>query len=142
MRFNLSRPLHVLNTLATCLRVMRHSFGRRHPFSSCVLFCFALVALALTLCPPTRAQEFDTVLDIKQWLAQTEHQGTIAPGTVITTQNWQQYKEFMPPGMQQMFAGSLYWKIPPDARITIDPPRPTPVSKYYLQATEQFGNQT
>ena len=121
---------------------MNRRFGRTNPFPTCAVFCLGLIVFMLMLCSSTRAQNFDTVPDMKAWLAETQHQGTLAPGTVITTQNWQQYKEFMPPGMQQMFAGSLYWKVPPDARMTIDPPRPMPVSKYYLQATEQFGNQT
>ena len=142
MRFKLSRSLDCLNVIVVLRTLMNRRFGRTDPFPTCAVFCLGLIVFMLMLCSLTRAQNFDTVPDMKAWLAETEHQGTLAPGTVITTQNWQQYKEFMPPGMQQMFAGSLYWKVPPDARMTIDPPRPTPVSKYYLQATEQFGNQT
>src|SRR5713226_9859931 len=39
---------------------------------------------------------------------------TIAPGTVITMQNWQQYKQFMPDGMVWLFGGQYFWKMPAD----------------------------
>ena len=31
---------------------------------------------------------------------------TIPPGTVITAQNWQQYRQFMPDGMVVLFQGN------------------------------------
>jgi Protein of unknown function (DUF1329) len=142
MGYKLRSPLNHGSASTSCRTAMSNGLSPRTTLSCSAFICIALVVLLMSLSSPAHTQDFDTVPEIKQWLAQTEHQGTIAPGTVITTQNWQQYKEFMPPGMQQMFAGSLYWKIPADARMTIDPTTPTPVSKYYIQATEQFGNQT
>jgi hypothetical protein len=32
--------------------------------------------------------------------------GSIPPGTTITIQNWQQYKQYMTEGMQTLFAGT------------------------------------
>ena len=126
----------------------KHAFLARHMDAIsrpiyrilCLLFVIATFEDPFTIA--VHAQDVDTVAEMKAWLTQTAHQGTIAPGTVITMQNWQQYKEFMPYGMQQMFAGSFYWKLPADAQMTIAPSALTPVSKYYVQAGEQFGAQT
>jgi hypothetical protein len=32
---------------------------------------------------------------MQDWLKQTDHQGTIAPGTKINIRDWQQYRQFM-----------------------------------------------
>src|SRR5690348_13848332 len=40
--------------------------------------------------------------------------GAIPPGTVITMQNWQQYRQYMPDGMAALFAGQYFWKMPAD----------------------------
>ncbi|MGH7839035.1 MAG: hypothetical protein ACREQC_14580, partial [Candidatus Binataceae bacterium] len=42
-------------------------------------------------------------------------------GTVITAQNWNQYKEFMPDGMIKLFAGEYSLKIPSDVQMEIGP---------------------
>ncbi len=34
--------------------------------------------------------------------------GSIAPGTVTTMQNWQNYRQFMPDGMAAMFEGKYF----------------------------------
>ena len=46
---------------------------------------------------------------------------TIAPGTVITMQNWQNYKQFMPDGMAAFFQGKYFWKMAPDVRMPVGP---------------------
>ncbi len=35
---------------------------------------------------------------------------SIPPGTIITTQNWQNYRQFMPDGMAAMFEGKYFWR--------------------------------
>lgn len=82
-----------------------------------------------------------TIMSMGQWLAMTEHQGTIAPGTKITMQNWQQYKQFMPPGMIALFEGDYFWKIPQDVEMDVGPTRHLPTSKYYMDATEKYASQ-
>ena len=42
-------------------------------------------------------------------------------GTKITTANWQQYKQFMPLGMQKLFEGEYYWKMPADVEMDVGP---------------------
>ncbi|HVN91905.1 MAG TPA: DUF1329 domain-containing protein [Candidatus Binataceae bacterium] len=66
---------------------------------------------------------------------------TIAPGTAITMENWQQYKDFMPEGMVALFEGKYFWKMPPDIRIEIAPTELHPLPKNYLEATEKYSGQ-
>jgi hypothetical protein len=68
-------------------------------------------------------------------------QGTITPGTVITMQNWQQYKDFMTDGMVALFEGKYFWKMPPDIRIEVAPTELHPLPKNYLAATEKYSGQ-
>lgn len=68
-------------------------------------------------------------------------QDTIAPGTTITMQNWQQYKAFMPDGMVKLFQGQFFWKLPQDLAIEIGPTRNIPLPAGYTQATEQYSSQ-
>ncbi len=67
---------------------------------------------------------------------------TITPGTKITTQNWQQYRAFMPDGMQELFEGKYFWKMPADVEIEVGPTVIHPLPPGYQEATEKFGNQT
>ena len=41
------------------------------------------------------------------------------PGTVITMQNWQQYKDVMEQGLQILFSGQYFWKFPADFQMEI-----------------------
>lgn len=66
---------------------------------------------------------------------------TIAPGTVITTQNWRDYKQFMPDSMAVLFSGEYFWKIPDGAQIVVGPTRDHPLPKPYLEATEKYSAQ-
>lgn len=66
---------------------------------------------------------------------------TIPPGTKITSTNWQQYKQFMPVGMQALLSGSYFWHLPKDFVIEVGPTRPFPLPKLYMEATEKYGSQ-
>jgi hypothetical protein len=46
---------------------------------------------------------------------------SIPPGTLITMQNWENYKQFMPDGMIWLFEGKYFWKMPPDVEIGVGP---------------------
>jgi hypothetical protein len=66
---------------------------------------FLLLGLILGPLLPGFARD-DEVQDImKAWMVGTKDQGSIPPGTKITMQNWQQYKQFMPVGMIALFEG-------------------------------------
>jgi Protein of unknown function (DUF1329) len=66
---------------------------------------------------------------------------TIPVGTKITMQNWQQYKQFMPDGMIELFEGKYFWKMPPDVEIDIGPTVNFPQPKTYMDATERYSGQ-
>src|SRR5260370_14169 len=66
---------------------------------------------------------------------------SIPPGTVITQQNWQQYKDFMNPALQGMWAGTYGWKFPPDFQMPIGPTRHYPPPPQFLKYTEQYSSQ-
>jgi hypothetical protein len=66
---------------------------------------------------------------------------TIAPGTRITAQNWQQYKDFMPVGMQQLWAGKFFWRLPANAQMAVGATTPTPLPKQYRADTEKYSSQ-
>jgi hypothetical protein len=65
----------------------------------------------------------------------------IAPGTIITMQNWQKYRQFMSDGMVAMFEGKYFWKMPPDVQMEVGPTNIVPLPKNYLAATEKYAGQ-
>src|SRR6202030_2536232 len=54
-------------------------------------------------------------------------EGIAQPGTVITMQNWQQYKNSMEEGLQVLFKGDYFWKFPADFRMEIGPTHEYPL---------------
>ena len=69
-------------------------------------FSYTLVCalvLAMSVAGAARAQiKYDP--NNYDALASADSSETITPGTRITLQNWQQYKKFMPIGVQAMFS--------------------------------------
>ncbi len=59
--------------------------------------------------------------------------GTIAPGTRITIDNWRQYQQFMPMGMQELFSGRRLWKMPKEVEINVGPTVINPLPKAYTE---------
>jgi hypothetical protein len=43
----------------------------------------------------------------------------VKPGTVITKQNWMQYKDCFSYGEQRLWQGDLFWKMPDDVEIHV-----------------------
>jgi hypothetical protein len=66
---------------------------------------------------------------------------SIPAGTIITMQNWQTYRRFMPDGMVAMFEGKYFWKMPPDVQMEVRPTSLVPLPKNYLEATEKYSGQ-
>ncbi len=66
---------------------------------------------------------------------------SIPPGTRITMQNWENYKQFMPDGMIWLFEGKYFWKMPPDVEIIVGPTVIHPLPKTYREATERYSKQ-
>ena len=85
------------------------------------LIVLSIGMLMLLLPSMSWAQASTDRSEIDQWIKASANEGDIPIGTKITTQNWQQYKNFLPLGMQKLFAGIYYWKIPPDAVLEVGP---------------------
>jgi hypothetical protein len=65
----------------------------------------------------------------------------IPPGTKITAQNWQHYRQFMSEGMIALFEGSHFWRMPDDVVIEVGQTKSIPLPAKYLQDTKRnFGN--
>ena len=65
----------------------------------------------------------------------------IPPGTVITHANWEQYKQFMPDGMQVLWEGKYHWKFPPDFQIVVGPEHHYAPPKVYTDNTKKYAGQ-
>src|ERR1700674_1862607 len=61
-----------------------------------------------------------------------EKQAPLPVGTVITTQNWEQYKDYMPGWMQILFSGQYGYKLGPNQQIVVGPTIPKSLPKAYL----------
>ena len=79
-----------------------------------------------------------------QQLARSTSAETIEPRTQIGATNWQHYKQFLPIGLQALFSGAYFWKIPNDPNfvITVAPTRSNPLPSKFLRDTEQYAKQT
>jgi len=66
---------------------------------------------------------------------------SITPGTRITTQNWRSYRYFMSDGMQALFNGKYFWKMPASAEIVVGPTRINPPPKTFMEAAEKYSSQ-
>jgi len=104
-------------------------------FASALLLCLALVRTARA------AVAFDA--SAYAALASADSKSTIPDGTRITIANWQQYKQFMPIGMQAVFAGSYNWKLDasPDSTVVVGPTIFAPQPKQFLSDTEKYSSQ-
>jgi Protein of unknown function (DUF1329) len=65
----------------------------------------------------------------------------LVPGTIITMQNWHTYREYMPDGMAELFAGKYFWRMPQDVEMDVGPTLIHPLPRNYLAATEKYANQ-
>src|SRR5216684_554068 len=108
--------------------------------------CFGILASAFLLCAllicTARA---DVTFDPNAYasLASADSKSGIPDGTQITVANWQQFKQFMPIGMQALYAGGYKWQIDatPNSTIVVGPTVTTPQPKQFLRDTEKYSNQ-
>ncbi|HUY17689.1 MAG TPA: DUF1329 domain-containing protein [Candidatus Binataceae bacterium] len=66
--------------------------------------------------------------------------GPITPDTVITPSNWQQYKEYMPDGMQALFRGTAVWKMPADFQMVVGPTHQYSMPAQFNADTEKYSH--
>ncbi|MGH7932416.1 MAG: DUF1329 domain-containing protein, partial [Candidatus Binataceae bacterium] len=64
-----------------------------------------------------------------------------APGTVITKQNWSQYKDCFSDGVNYLWAGTGFWKMPDDAEIHVAAGKQYTLPKAFMEANERYGGQ-
>jgi len=69
------------------------------------------------------------------------HQAAIPAGTIINQTNWQQFKDYMPVGMQALWSGKYFWKIPEEGEIVVGQTVSIPTPKKYAQDTERYAAQ-
>ena len=60
-------------------------------------------------------------------------------GTVITNQNWREYRQFMSAGLIALFEGTSFWHMPHDLRIEVQPPIPIPLPAKYRDDTARYA---
>lgn len=65
--------------------------------------------------------------------------GAVPPGTVINYGNWKQYKGSMTAGMQALFEGDLYWKLPKEVEMHVGQTTAIPLPQKYLENTAKFA---
>jgi Protein of unknown function (DUF1329) len=70
-----------------------------------------------------------------------EKQAPLPVGTVINTQNWQEYKDYMPLWMQILFAGQYAYKLAPDQQVVVGPTTKVVLPKEYVKNTEKYSSQ-
>ncbi len=74
------------------------------------------------------------------WAADAKDPG-IAPGTVINAHNWQQYKDFMPMGLQRILQGDTAFRLPQGWEMDVGPTVYYPLPKRYWDLTEKYKGQ-
>lgn len=69
--------------------------------------------------------------------------GSIPAGTTITPANWQNYKQFIPVGLQWLYSGKYPWKIPagPDYLLQVAPTVSIPQPGQFAKDTEKYSGQ-
>ncbi len=73
--------------------------------------------------------------DLRDWLALSSGaHAPISAGTRITVRNWRQFEQYMPMGMQGLFAGRFFWRMPQGAGMKVVPTAINPPPAAYLDA--------
>lgn len=77
-------------------------------------------------------------------MADASSSASIPPGTTITLQNWQQYKQFMPASLLAGYGQQYGWKIGSDPRyaIVVGPTIQEQPFKQLRENTEKYAGQT
>jgi hypothetical protein len=65
-----------------------------------------------------------------------------APGTTITKANWQSFRDCFSDGVQLLWQGTNFWKMPDDAEVHVGPQHSWTLPKPFVEATEKYGGQT
>jgi hypothetical protein len=77
--------------------------------------------------------------DPSAYAALADPSESIPSGTRITTANWQQYKRFLSVGLQALFSGRYFWKIPAEGVLEVGPTIKIGLPKKYREDTEKYS---
>jgi len=122
-------------------------FGSRTVVSlifSLTLLSGLTAALAQSNNPPVNGGDVGRQLTSQESAVEHDHPstgGAIPAGTIITMENWQRYKQFMPNGMIALFEGQYFWKMPADVSMEVGPTIIHPLPPNYLAASEKYSAQ-
>jgi len=104
------------------------------------------LAIVCALSFMVRSAHAETMFDEAHYnaLADDSSPDTIAPGTRITTQNWQQYRKFMPVWLQSLYSGDYHWRIGsgPEFTLEVGPTHDFPLPQKYKEDSEKYAGQT
>jgi hypothetical protein len=111
-----------------------------------IQFCFLSSACFLFIAGLARAADDDWMFDPNHVWSETDFDQLakpattpLSPGTEVTTQNWQQYKDYMSLGMRTAFIGTRFFKIQPGWKIIMGPTIPIALPKLFQAATEKYA---
>ena len=109
--------------------------------SRLVAYCFGLILWLMASAVFAGGIQFSPQL--YSALADASSPATIPPGTRITVQNWQQYKQFLDVGTQALFTGNYFWKFGagPEYAIVVGPTHHFPIPQQYRNDTEKYHGQ-
>lgn len=100
-----------------------------------MVWCAAAVAAHAQVIPKFDPANYAT-------LASADSAATIPIGTKITLQNWQQYRQFLPPEFQWVLEKKLPWPpIPSDWEVEVGPDVQVQAPKTYRDETEKHSGQ-
>ena len=140
------KHLLTLRAAAPAARPVREDFtmiSARKPYW---VFLLPLVLLAMLFLAPTAfAQDNQLKFNPQNYtsLVDATSPDTIPVGTKITAQNWQQYRRFMPVGLQALYGGKYPWKFGPDQDYTVEvgPTTTIPMPKKFSTDSEKYSGQ-
>ena len=102
-----------------------------------------LVGLLFTAFSPALAvgENYDSAA--YKALADANSPQAIPPGTTISVANWQNYKQFLPVGLQWLYSGKYYYKLQPgpDYAIDVQATRSIPPPHQFALDTEKYAGQ-
>ena len=90
--------------------------------------------------PPQAAPAMAPKLETAHLPAPAPSVAVIPAGTVITTRNWQQYSQYMPFGMAELFRGNQFWRMPAELEIVVGPTVPVKLPSGYAEATAKYSS--
>jgi len=100
------------------------------------------IGLVIALLPSLGWSQSTDRSEFDAWLKGSANQPEVPIGTKITAANWQQFQYAMPLGMDKLWEGKYFWKMPPGAEINVVAPKYNALPKSWLDATEKYGAQT